>query len=382
MSEPLCTGLRIPNQQTTNLTNGHNKGISVTQTTTNISRDLLGWYDREHRKLPWRAEPEKLAEPYHVWLSEIMLQQTTVATVKAYFAKFLTLWPTIDALAKAPQEHILKEWAGLGYYARARNLHKCACVIVEDYSGQFPNTEEGLRALPGIGDYTAAAIAAIAFGVPATVVDGNIERVVSRLFRIGDMLPKAKKPIKAATTTITPQQRAGDFAQAMMDLGSSICTPRAPKCLLCPITSYCAAAKAGDMETYPVKPPKKVKPTRRAISFWLTHGDHILLERRPNKGLLGGMPGLFSTPWQERADFPNSQQWTNAAPHICNWKLGEAIAKHTFTHFHLETLLAVAEAPTRLNVENGFWIPTADVFEVGLPTVFAKIVDLVKPSVA
>lgn len=348
----------------------------MTQTTPNISEDLLKWYDREHRKLPWRAEPKQLANPYHVWLSEIMLQQTTVATVKAYFAKFLTMWPTINALAQAPQEQILKEWAGLGYYARARNLHKCARVIVDEHGGQFPNTEQSLRALPGIGDYTAAAIAAIAFGLPATVVDGNIERVVSRLFRIEDMLPKAKKPIKAATKTITPEQRAGDFAQAMMDLGSRICTPRAPKCLLCPITAHCAAAKAGDMEIYPVKPPKKVKPTRRAISFWLTHDDHVLLERRPDKGLLGGMPGLFSTPWRVRPDFPSMEEWYTDAPHQCDWALGKAIAKHTFTHFHLESRLAVAAASARLNIENGFWIPVSDVPDIGLPTAFAKISQL------
>jgi A/G-specific adenine glycosylase len=309
-----------------------------------------------------------------------MLQQTTVATVKAYFAKFLKLWPTIDALAQAPQEQILKEWAGLGYYARARNLHKCAQVIVNNLGSQFPRTEEQLRDLPGIGEYTAAAIAAIAFGVPATVVDGNIERVVSRLFRIGEMLPKAKKPIKAATETITPAKRPGDFAQAMMDLGATICTPQAPKCLLCPIAAHCQACKTGDMEIYPVKQPKKVKPTRRAISFWLTHEGHVLLERRAEKGLLGGMPGLFSTPWEERIDFPNQHQWTKPTPHPLDWQLGETIAKHTFTHFHLETRLAVAAAPTRLNIENGFWVPVAEVSAIGLPTVFAKIAALADPS--
>lgn len=345
-----------------------------------ISKDLLEWYNREHRNLPWRASPGDLADPYHVWLSEIMLQQTTVATVKAYFAKFLKLWPTVEALAQAPQERILKEWAGLGYYARARNLHKCAQVIVGKLYGHFPRTEEQLRELPGIGDYTAAAIAAIAFGEPATVVDGNIERVVSRLFRIGEMLPKAKKPIKTATATITPDQRPGDFAQAMMDLGATICTPRSPKCLLCPIVYHCQAAKTGDMESYPVKQPKKEKPTRRAISFWITHESHLLLERRADKGLLGGMPGLFSTLWEERADFPNKQQWTKAAPHPLDWRLGGTIAKHTFTHFHLETRLATAAAPNRLNVENGFWVPLAEVSDIGLPTVFAKIAILAEAA--
>ncbi len=341
-----------------------------------ISAVLLDWYDRERRSLPWRAEPGEQAHPYQVWLSEIMLQQTTVATVKAYFVKFLKLWPTVEALANAPQEQVLKEWAGLGYYARARNLHKCAGVVARDFGGQFPKCEDGLRALPGVGDYTAAAIAAIAFGAPAVVVDGNIERVTSRLFRIGDMLPKAKKPIKAATATITPTKRPGDFAQAMMDLGAGICTPRNPKCPLCPLSTHCKAAAAGDMERYPVKKPKTMKPTRRAISFWFTYNDHILLERRVDKGLLGGMPGLFSTPWVARADFPNAEEWLMAAPHPGEWQLGEAIAKHTFTHFHLETRLAVAAAPARLNVKNGFWAPLNEIGDVGLPTAFAKIVRL------
>lgn len=348
----------------------------MTKSTLPISAALLDWYDHERRSLPWRANPGQQADPYHVWLSEIMLQQTTVATVKAYFVKFLRLWPTVEALAQAPQEQILKEWAGLGYYARARNLHKCAGVVARDYGGQFPRSEDDLRALPGIGDYTAAAIAAIAFGAPAVVVDGNIERVTSRLFRISDMLPQAKKPIKAAAATITPAERPGDFAQAMMDLGAAVCTPRNPKCLLCPLSVHCEAAAAGDMERYPVKRPKTVKPTRRAISFWLTHDGHILLERRANKGLLGGMPGLFSTPWIVRADFPSAEEWQVAAPHQGEWQLGEAVAKHTFTHFHLETRLAVAASPARLNVENGFWTPLNELDDIGLPTAFAKIVRL------
>ncbi len=357
------------------------KGYSVKNATTDISNDLLDWYDRERRSLPWRAEPGQRADPYRVWLSEIMLQQTTVATVKAYFVKFLKLWPTVEALAQAPQEQVLKEWAGLGYYARARNLHKCARVVTGELGGQFPQSEDGLRALPGIGDYTAAAIAAIAFGVPAVVVDGNIERVVSRLFRINDMLPQAKKPIKAAAATITPTERSGrpgDFAQAMMDLGAGVCTPRKPKCSQCPLAAHCKAATFGDMERYPVRKPKTVKPTRRAISFWLTHNSHILLERRADKGLLGGMPGLFSTPWVERTEFPGAGEWADAAPHQGEWRLGETIAKHTFTHFHLETRLAVAAVPARLNVENGFWVPLADLADVGLPTVFKKMLPLAR----
>lgn len=341
-----------------------------------IADNLLDWYDIERRHLPWRAAPGQLADPYHVWLSEVMLQQTTVATVKSYFEKFLKLWPTVHALAEAPQDTVLKEWAGLGYYARARNLHKCAISVVRDHGGQFPTEENGLRQLPGVGDYTAAAIAAIAFDQPAVVVDGNIERVVSRLFRIEDQLPAAKKPIKAATASITPARRPGDFAQAMMDLGATICTPRSPKCLLCPVAGSCAARKSGDMERFPVKAPKKVKPVRRAVSFWLEHDGHILLERREEKGLLGGMPGLFSTPWVERDTFPETAEWLSNAPHRADWRLDEAFARHTFTHFHLETRLAKAVTTARLNIERGFWHPIDHLADVGLPTAFKKIADL------
>jgi len=340
------------------------------------AQQLLDWYDRNRRDLPWRVAPGISANPYHVWLSEIMLQQTTVATVKGYFEKFLARWPSVDALAAAPQEEVLQEWAGLGYYARARNLHKCAQAEVTDHKGNFPKTEEGLKALPGIGDYTAAAIAAIAFGEAAAVVDGNVERVVSRLFRVTDVLPGARKVIKAHTTTITPLDRPGDFAQAMMDLGSGVCTPKAPKCLLCPIRSNCAAHEAGDMERFPVKAPKKTKPTRRAISFWLEHDGHVLLERRPQKGLLGGMPGLFSTPWEERATFPTKEEWLAHRPSEDYWKPVDGMAKHTFTHFHLETQLLAAKADNKLNIENGFWHPVGDIASVGLPTVFKKIAAL------
>lgn len=343
-----------------------------------IPKQLLNWYDSERRHLPWRASPGEQANPYHVWLSEIMLQQTTVATVKAYFEKFTRLWPTLQDLAAAHLDNVLKEWAGLGYYARARNLHKCAVTIVDQFGGQFPANEAALRTLPGIGDYTAAAITAIAFGQRAVVVDGNIERVVSRLNRISEVLPKAKKPIKEATDIITPDRRAGDFAQAMMDLGAMICTPKSPKCLLCPIKEYCAASKAGDMETYPRKKPKKALPTRRAVSFWLMHNKDVLLERRPSKGLLGGMPGLFSTPWVERNTFPSMEELNEQGPAKLQWKLLEDdVATHTFTHFRLETQIVVATAPDRLNVENGFWHPAKDVKNIGLPTVFTKMVKLI-----
>ncbi|MFC4347489.1 A/G-specific adenine glycosylase [Kordiimonas lipolytica] len=343
---------------------------------TKTARQLLEWYDRNRRQLPWRAADGADADPYHVWLSEIMLQQTTVATVKGYFEKFLARWPSVEALAAAPQEDVLQEWAGLGYYARARNLHKCAQTVVSEHDGEFPSTEEGLKALPGIGDYTGAAIAAIAFGEAATVVDGNVERVVSRLFRVTEALPAAKKAIKEHTASITPSERPGDFAQAMMDLGAGVCTPKSPKCLLCPIRTGCAAHEAGDMERFPVKAPKKTKPTRRAMSFWLEHDGHVLLERRPQKGLLGGMPGFFSTPWEERATFPTKEEWLDHRPTEDYWKPLEGLAKHTFTHFHLETKLLTAKADAKLNFENGFWHPLAQLEDVGLPTVFKKIAAL------
>lgn len=340
------------------------------------AKNLLDWYDANRRDLPWRAAPGTKPEPYHVWLSEIMLQQTTVATVKGYFEKFLKRWPTVEALANAEQEDVLQEWAGLGYYARARNLHKCAQEVAHSMKGEFPSTEVALKNLPGIGDYTGAAIAAIAFDEPAAVVDGNVERVVSRLFRVSEALPGAKKTIKTHTAAITPDKRPGDFAQAMMDLGSAICTPKAPKCLLCPIRVSCAAHAHFDMERFPIKAPKKKKPIRRAISFWLEHDGHLLLERRPQKGLLGGMPGLFSTPWEERAEFPSKEEWLQHRPSEDFWKPVEGKAKHTFTHFHLETQLLAAKSDTKLNIENGFWHPIDELADVGLPTVFCKIAAL------
>jgi A/G-specific adenine glycosylase len=342
------------------------------------AKDLLNWYDTHKRTLPWRAENGVTPDPYRVWLSEIMLQQTTVATVKSYFEKFTNLWPTVQELAAAPRELILKEWAGLGYYARARNLHKCAMVVVKDYGGCFPNTEIELKKLPGIGDYTAAAIAAIAFNEPAAVVDGNIERIISRTHYIETQLPKAKKEIREAVAQITPIERPGDFAQAMMDLGASICSPKKPECLLCPWQPRCKAQKLGDIERFPVKPPKKVKPTRRALSFWLEHDGHVLLERRPDSGLLGGMPGFFSTPWIERRDIPKPNELLDFAPHSTKWTIGTVLATHTFTHFHLETALATSNVASKVNFENAFWHPISDLDDIGLPTVFKKIAKLYK----
>lgn len=339
-----------------------------------FAADLLNWYDQSARDLPWRAKLGDTVDPYRVWLSEIMLQQTTVATVKRYFADFTTRWPTVQDLAAAELEDVLSRWAGLGYYARARNLYKCARVVAQEWDGEFPADETTLKTLPGIGDYTAAAIAAIAFNQPATVVDGNIERIVSRQYRISTPLPKAKTDIKAALTPLVPSARPGDFAQALMDLGASYCSPKKPNCLLCPVSTPCMARLMGDMENYPVKPPKKAKPTRRAISFWLTCGDHVLLERRAQTGLLGGMPGLFSTDWVERRDFPTGEEVHLLAPAPANWQIHNSFSRHTFTHFHLETQLWTSDLDKQIEVKAGFWHPVADLETLGLPTVFKKLV--------
>ncbi|MFZ5616057.1 MAG: A/G-specific adenine glycosylase, partial [Pseudomonadota bacterium] len=266
-----------------------------------IPQSLLKWYDANARELPWRVGPEarKAGErpvPYRVWLSEIMLQQTTVATVRPRFNEFLARWPTVEAMAAASLDDVLGQWAGLGYYARARNLHKCAVEVAR--AGGFPKTEEELRALPGVGQYTAAAIAAIAFDAPAIVMDGNIERVAARLFAIKTPLPKAKAELKEAIGAVWPEKRSGDFAQALMDLGAGVCSPRNPKCLLCPLSAHCEARAKGIAESLPRKAKRPEKPLRRGIAYALVNSKgEILFERRPEKGLLGGMLGLPGTEW-------------------------------------------------------------------------------------
>ena len=329
-----------------------------------LSAQLLDWYDRHHRVMPWRVTPSDRAEgarpdPYRVWLSEVMLQQTTVAAVRAYFRRFTELWPTVADLAAAEDAAVMAEWAGLGYYARARNLLKCARAVVADHGGQFPGSEAGLRALPGIGPYTAAAVAAIAFNQPATVVDGNVERVISRLRRIETPLPAAKPLIGAEAAQLTPTQRPGDYAQAIMDLGATICTPRNPACALCPWVGACAAHAAGDAATFPRKVAKAAKPTRQGLIWIATRPDGaVLVETRPARGLLGGMPGFPTSGW-DGSDLPPPMQ--------ANWR-DAGLARHTFTHFHLELTVLTASseaAPTR-----GAWLPgfTPD----SLPTVFRK----------
>lgn len=329
-----------------------------------IAVDLLGWYDAHARTLPWRAAPGTNAtDPYRIWLSEIMLQQTTVAAVAPRFAEFVARWPSVEALAAAPEADLMAAWAGLGYYARARNLHACAQAVVA--RGGFPDTEAELRALPGIGAYTAAAIAAIAFGQRAVVVDANVARVVARLFAIARPLPGGMPEVRAATDTITPATRSGDFAQAMMDLGSGVCTPRAPRCLVCPLSQDCAAYRIGTPEAFPPREIKPAKPQRYGTIFWAQAGERVLLVRRPPKGLLGGMRALPTGPWGDApprlADAPLAAEW-----HV----LAGTVA-HVFTHFRLELALAVARVDGHSRGSGEWW--TVDGMEsAGLPTVFAK----------
>jgi A/G-specific adenine glycosylase len=332
-----------------------------------ISRDLLAWYDAHARDLPWRASPGTLAPaPYRVWLSEIMLQQTSVATVRPRFAAFVARWPDVASLAAAEEAEVMAAWAGLGYYSRARNLIACARAVVAEHGGRFPDTEAGLRALPGVGDYTAAAIAAIAFGRRAVVVDANVERVVARLFVIDTPLPAAKPLIYDAADSVTPETRAGDFAQAMMDLGSSLCTPRDPKCLLCPLRSDCRGHALGTPAAFPVKPRKAARPQRYGTIFWLERGGEVLLVRRPPKGLLGGMRALPTGPWAE------TPPALADAPAKADWRLLDIRVDHVFTHFALELALAVAAAGEHATAADGEWWPIAEFDSAGLPTVFAK----------
>jgi A/G-specific adenine glycosylase len=332
-----------------------------------VSPLLLDWYDSHARTLPWRAPPgAALPDPYRVWLSEVMLQQTTVAAVKSYFAKFTRRWPTVRDLAAADEGEVMAAWAGLGYYARARNLLACAREVVAR-GGAFPDSEDGLRALPGLGAYTAAAVAAIAFGRRAVVVDANVERVVSRLFDLRAPLPGARPAIRAAADAITPEKRSGDFAQAMMDLGATICTPRAPRCLLCPLAELCKARAAGDPEALPVKAPKRAKPQRRGRAFWIERDEAVWLVRRPGCGMLGGMRALPDDGWHAGSD------GTAPSPLEGPWEPAGSVS-HGFTHFGLdlqvEVYLGVDWA--RLEYGDGEWWPLDRLDEAGLPTLFAK----------
>lgn len=332
--------------------------------------DLLAWYDRHRRRLPWRALPGEAADPYRVWLSEIMLQQTTVAAVGPYFEMFLERWPGVEALAAAPQEEVLTAWAGLGYYARARNLHACARVVAEEHGGRFPDTESGLRALPGIGPYTAAAIAAIAFGRPAAAVDGNVERVISRLYGIDTPLPEAKPEIRERTLGLVPADRPGDFAQALMDLGASLCSPKRPACALCPWRDVCIGYARGDAEALPRRGAKPERPTRRGAAFWAERGNGtVLVHRRPPKGLLGGMDGLWLTPLT--ADIDPAEARAHA-PFPARWNRIAGEVEHVFTHFRLRLTVFAATDVTAFAPQGARWVAKDDLTEVGFPTAMRK----------
>ncbi len=343
----------------------------------NIRRKVLDWYDVNHRTLPWRAPPGRIADPYHVWLSEIMLQQTTVPAVIPYFLNFLERWPDIFALAQSSQEDVLNAWAGLGYYARARNLHACAKRIAGEYGGKFPEQQAELKQLPGIGDYTSAAIAAIAFGKPAVVVDGNIERIVARMFALTDPVPEVKPEMrqKAALLMEGRADRAGDFAQALMDIGAGVCTVSSPKCMLCPLQSACAAKKNGAAESLPRRAPKAQKPQKYGYVYWLTDGKgNVLLHRRPPKGLLASMTGLPTSEWGEHS--PVHPDWLDYFNHEEHAKTK---VRHSFTHFDLELLAIHIEIGNILPEEDYFWCEEGMVARYGFPTVFKKAVKLFLP---
>jgi len=338
--------------------------------------DLLAWYDRHRRALPWRAVPGERSDPYRVWLSEIMLQQTTVKAVAPYYARFLARWPDVRALAGAPLDEVLKSWAGLGYYARARNLHACARAVVDRHGGEFPRSEDALRALPGIGAYTAAAIAAIAFDACATPVDGNIERVVARLYAVETPLPAAKLEISQFARYLTPRHRAGDFAQAMMDLGATLCTPKRPACALCPWRDGCAAYRRGNTETFPRRAPKREGALRRGVAFVVRRADGSLLVRtRPAKGLLGGMTEVPTSPWAH--DFEHGTM-LKTAPRLgtgrVKWRRTPGVVRHVFTHFPLELEVYAAELPLRTRAPTGMrWVAPADIAGEALPSLMRKV---------
>ena len=331
---------------------------------------LLNWYDAARRDLPWRARPGEKADPYKVWLSEIMLQQTTVKAVIPYFETFMARWPAAEALAAASRDEVLAAWAGLGYYSRARNLYACAQAVARE---GFPTSEAALRALPGVGAYTAAAIAAIAFGEPSAVVDGNVERVIARLFALDEPLPAAKPAIRKLAAALTPLERPGDYAQGMMDLGAMVCTPRTPSCLVCPARAFCTAAARGEAGRFPVKSRKAERPVRRGDAFVIVRvlgsDPHILLRRREDKGLLGGMMEVPCSEWVTEASLATS-------PSDGTWKEGRTV-QHTFTHFHLEMRVLAAHHDAVMPAAKAFggdWSALANLSAFALPAVMKKAV--------
>ncbi|MEZ5782178.1 MAG: A/G-specific adenine glycosylase [Rhizobiaceae bacterium] len=356
--------------------------LAVSDPLASVPAKLLAWYDRHHRDLPWRVSPQAIAagtrpDPYRVWLSEIMLQQTTVEAVKPYFLAFTQTWPNVQALALAPQEDVMKAWAGLGYYSRARNLKKCAEAIISQRSGKFPDDEVGLRSLPGIGPYTAGAIAAIAFNKPAVVVDGNVERVISRLYAIERPVREAKQDIRSFVKALVPIARPGDFAQAMMDLGATICSPRRPACMMCPLRDDCAALAEGDPERFPLKIVKTEKPARRGAAFVAVRPDGaVLLRKRPEMGLLGGMTEVPGTAWTSRID---GETGADAAPFVSDWRFSGQIT-HVFTHFSLTLDVLLAEVDGRMALDESWWSTPSELPFEALPTVMKKVIEAALPG--
>ena len=367
---PACSKRGNPSRQRFGRALSQSRPPSRTEPPAPRAGELLAWYDRHRRDLPWRVKVGESADPYRVWLSEIMLQQTTVGAVRPYYMRFLELFPSVEALAQAPGEVVMGAWAGLGYYSRARNLHACAKAVAG--RGGFPGTEAELRALPGIGPYTAGAIAAIAFGRRAAAVDGNVERVVSRLYLIETPLPAAKTEIQARTLDLVPEDRPGDFAQALMDLGATICTPRRPACALCPWMEPCRARAAGLQETLPRKMPKREGELRRGAAFVALRRDGaVLLRTRPPKGLLGGMAEVPTSEW--RADYDVAKAMLDA-PLEARWRRLPGFVRHVFTHFPLELAVQVAKVAADTAPPEGMrWVPPGDLAGEALPTVMRKV---------
>jgi len=395
---------------------------------------LLAWYDRHRRKLPWRAPPGRRADPYRVWLSEIMLQQTTAKTVAPYYARFLARWPDVTALAAVSLDEVLKAWAGLGYYARARNLHACARAVVARHGGKFPADEADLRALPGIGPYTAAAVAAIAYDVPTAPVDGNIERVIARLYAVKTPLPAAKAEITRLARALAPRRRAGDFAQALMDLGATVCTPKTPACAFCPFNQSCAARLRGEADLFPRRTPKREGALRRGAAFVVCRADGcVLLRTRPAKGLLGGMTEVPTTEWTAEFDgdagksaprfvvprVTQRSKKSGAASSACSpppcgeglgkgvrsakavqppplpapppqrgreqnitWRRLPGLVRHVFTHFPLELIVYAADVPPRTPAPKGTrWVELDELSGEALPSLMRKVVAHAFPDI-
>ncbi len=333
-------------------------------------KKILKWYDKNQRVMPWRANKGQAPNSYYVWLSEIMLQQTTVATVGAYFTKFIKIWPTVEELANADRDDVMKEWAGLGYYARAQNLHKCAQVVVDEHSGEFPQDEATLKSLPGIGDYTSASVRSIAFGKESNVVDGNIERIMARLYAVEQPLPLSKKILKSHAGVLTHHRhdRPGDYAQALMDIGATICTPKSPKCGICPVQSFCHANRIGNQAELPKKLKKANKPQKSGEVYWISNskGD-VLFEKRGEKEMLGGMIGLPTSEW--KID-------------IFSKKVEKYEIYHSFTHFDLKLkIIKKHRKDFKKSEKDLFWVAQSKIDELGVPTLFKKVINLMKSEV-